>query len=72
MFSAGTNTVRRIFQRIVSEIITNEDTTTLLFIEEIKLLNFSENIKSQPQVAEVEKKCEMCERYEIMQSLLIC
>ena len=40
--------------------------------EEIKLLNFSENIKSQPQVAEVEKKCEMCERYEIMQSLLIC
>ena len=71
MFSWGTNTVQRIFQRILSEIIKNEDKTQSLFVEEIKLLNLSKNIKSQPQVGEVKKK-ELCERYEIMQSLLIC
>ena len=71
MFSWGTNTVERIFQRKLSEIITNEDTTPSLFVEEIKLLNLSKNIKSQPQVGEVKKE-ELCERYEIMQSLLIC
>ena len=71
MFSWGTNTVQRIFQRKLSEIITNEDTAPSLFVEEIKLLNLSKNIESQPQVEEVKKK-EMCERYEIMQSLLIC
>ena len=71
MFSWGTNTVQRIFQRKLSEIITNEDTAPSLFVEEIKLLNLSKNIESQPQVEEVKKK-ELCERYEIMQSLLIC